>query len=403
MLDFYSNFLIIRRLNQQYKKARLSLASLFSIVAVGVACFALVLVSSVMDGFQNQLTQRLVALQSPLKIKAVTHLPTPFDAIAIQEKISNITATAPYIELPVMLQHKSHINFVSLQGINFSEEKRVSKLDVLTYESLPTSPQYGLVIGKALSESQQLSLGDTVLVIDPVSLNKQRFVIQGIYNSGLYLYDAHLIYTKLQTSLDVFKLNNSGLQFKVNLINPYLAEQVKQDLKNILPVGYSVSTWMKENQGLLETLKVERSMMLVILSVLIVMAGFCIISSLSLQILDKKKQLAILRTLGLSSANLFVIFLSQALLLSLTGQILGISLGCAAAVNINELLIIIESTLNISLFPDSMYYLNYIPVKITVKNIAYILTFSSFTACVAAFIPIKQALNLDPIKQIKQL
>ena len=192
------------------------------------------------------------------------------------------------------------------------------------------------------------------------------------------------------------------MQVKVNLSNPFLAELVKKDLKSVIPPGYSVSTWMQENQGLLETLKVERSMMLIILSVLVVMAGFCIIASLSLQILDKKKQLAILRSLGLSSTNLFFIFISQALFLCVTGQIIGLSLGCVAAFNINELLKLLENTLNLNLFPDSMYYLSYIPVNISLKNITFILGFSSITACLSALIPIKQALKLDPVEQLKQ-
>ena len=391
---------IIRTFNTKKRACLPNIYTLLSILAVSLAAFSLIMITSIMDGFKHELVSKLISSQAPLQLTSWQDL-SQQDPIKKQLKQQpDIIQFSPYLQEFVLFQESTNIELLSLQGIDFKKEASVTKLlDQLIKHS--KNIETGLLIGEEFSKRNLLNLGDSVILYSPQSRKQITKNITGIFNSGIYFLDSNAIYLNLRETQDFLNRAGNLTGYKLHIKDPYKSEEIKQKLKAEFGMPYQVHSWMDQNKHVLEAIAIERKMMTIIISILTLLAGFCMLATLSLMILDKQKEIAILRSLGLSKKQIYILIFVQSLCIIIIGELIGISLGLVAAYNINPILSFFENTLGLSLFPDSMYYLSKIPVKLSLSGILFPVFLALMVGLLASYFPAKKASRIDPVTQLK--
>lgn len=393
---FFSIFQVIIKFN--FNRKKLSIYTLVSIFSILLATFSLMLITSIMDGFRQHIVNQLIKVNGPIQVQLLHNNSLYPDYFT--ELNPKVMAASEYIENILIYQKNAQVSLFSMQGIDIEAEDKVTGFkDMLTeFESFTENT---VIIGSLISDQHFLNIGDSIDLIHPINFDKKRFKVGGIYDSGLSFYDGNLIFIPLKTAQSFLKSENIFSHYKLRIKDPQETRLVKQTLLENPQQPFFVSTWEESNNALLQTIATERKMMTLILSILLLLSGFSIITSLSLQVIEKKKQIGILRTMGLKRSQIVCVFLFQALGINLIAQSFGLILGCIAAFHINAILDFFEKGLKITLFPDSMYYLSSIPVSIELNNIVYIAGFGLLLSIFSAYLPIQKALKIDPIFHIK--
>ena len=388
-------------LRSNRKKGFVSFISGVSMVGLILAVMSLITVLSVMNGFHEELTNRI------LKTISHSYITGPDDTLEnwdeLQNKINSqerIIASSPFVEDFALMTSKNNSQGVSVRGILIDQEPSTSALlDDIKYGSLNLSEDdSSALIGVGLATLMGVGVGDQITLIAPARNalgilvpQSQSFLVGGIFNAGLNDYNNGLVFIHLYDAQDLFTLGNkiSGIRLKVD--NLFDADTITRNVIESLGDGYYGLDWMQQQRHFIRALNLEKQMIAIILSLIIAVAAFNIVSMMVMVVTDKKSDIAILRTLGMTPKRIVKIFYYQGVSIGLIGISFGTILGLLLAANIESVISGIESIIGFQFFPKDVFYINRFPSKIIPSDVISIILGSLFLVIIAAIYPAKRA------------
>jgi len=397
-----------RYLKTRKKDGFLNIISIFSFIGISLGVAVLIIVMSVMNGFRTELISKIVGFNAHVTVK-------PYENSISLDKLNDNNLKLISKELifsnsgEAIVISKDYTKGLVLRGYS---SKNFPKLDVVKKGKLIGEPNQlldnSISIGKELSFNLGLNIGDRVSIMSPVgietiigSLPKQEtFIISSIFDSGLADFDANIAFINLDTLESFFDLDKKKRNLEIYLNNPSNIDEIKNQIQKIFDNEF-VYTWADMNSSLFSALKVERNVMFIILSLIIIVAAFNIISGLTILVKNKTRDIAILKSIGVLNKSIIKIFFLIGVIIGTTATFFGIFLGVMFSLYIENLREFLSSTFNISLFPEEIYFLSTMPSEINPKSIFIISLCSIFVTIIVSIFPAIKASKLDPVKGLK--
>ena len=408
MISTLEKEITFRYLKTRKKDGFLNIISIFSFIGISLGVAVLIIVMSVMNGFRTELVSKIVGFNAHVTVK-------PYEKSISLDKLNNSNLKLISKELifsnsgEAIVISKDYTKGLVLRGYS---SKNFPKLDVVKKGKLIGEPnqllENSISIGRELSFNLGLTIGDKISIMSPVgietiigNLPKQEiFIISSIFDSGLADFDANIAFINLDTLESFFGLNKEKRYLEIYLNNPSNINEIKNQIQKIFNNEF-VYTWADMNSSLFSALKVERNVMFIILSLIIVVAAFNIISGLTILVKNKTKDIAILKSIGVLNKSITKIFFLVGVIIGTTATFFGIFLGVLFSLYIENLRAFLSNTFNISLFPEEIYFLSTMPSEIDPGSIFIISVCSIFITIIVSIFPAIKASKLDPVKGLK--
>jgi len=396
-----------RFLKARKKDGFLNVISIFSFIGISLGVAVLIIVMSVMNGFRSELINKIVGFNSHITVKS-------YDSSIDQKKLNskNLSLISKNIVLSnsgeaIILKNNTSKGVV-LRGY---ENNDFSKLEIIKNEKFKGNKlllKDFISIGNELSFALDLQIGDEITLMSPSGvetivgnlLKQKNFIVTSIFNSGLAEFDNNIAFINLNTLEEFFGFDINDRALEIYLKNPNKIESQKMIVQKIFDKEF-VYSWADMNNSLFSALKVERNVMFIILSLIIVVAAFNIISGLTILVKNKTKDIAILKSIGVLNKSIIKIFFLVGVLIGTSATAFGILLGVTFSIYIENFREFLSSTFNISLFPEEIYFLSKMPSEINPTSIFLISICSIIITIIVSIFPAFKAAKLDPIKALK--
>lgn len=389
-------------------------ASSMAGIALGVA--ALIIVLSVMSGFQVKVRDRMLSVIPHIQVYST-------NATAVEGlknwriirdevlKYEDVTGASPFVSAGGMLVRDQVLKGAQFRGIIPSEEGNVSDLPSQIVEgSLDNlkAKEFGLVLGLRAANQLGVGVGDTLLVMSPQgSINPSGFsprmrqvTIVALFDSGHAEYDTNLAFMHAEDAAVLFR-NTAISGVRVRVKDMLEAPDIAINMSNTLPFGYVAHDWTYDNRTWFAAVKVEKRMMFMILTLIVAVAAFNLLSSLVMSVKDKQSDIAILRTLGASPRSIGLIFLIQGALIGIIGSILGVVFGCLIAYNIETIIPFIENLLGLQFINPEVYFISQLPSQVNLNEVFIIAATSIILSLLATIYPSWRASRLQPAEVLR--
>ena len=409
MISKVERIIAFRYLKPKKKEGFLRLISLFSFTGITLGVSILIIVMSVMNGFRSELINKILGFNPHIIVKS-------YDKKINENEIKKLSEINEYIYRTAFTYSGQGIliNRNNTKGIIVRSyvEDEINKIDLiregLVDGSLDSFKKNTVSIGKEMAISLDLVVGDEITLMSTSNLQtpignlplQEKFKISSIFDTGFAEFDQNIIFMPFVNANSLFELTDMDIDLEIFLIHPERIDIAKNQVQKIFDDHY-VYSWADLNKAFFGALKVERNVMFIILTLIIVVAAFNIISGLTILVKNKTKEIAILRTLGVSKNSIAKIFFTVGFVIGLLATITGVVFGILFSYYIEEIRILITSVFNISLFPEEIYFLNKMPSEINFAYIAAISFFSLLITFLATIFPSLSAAKLDPIKALK--
>ena len=424
----YELFVSIRHLSAKKSQKFISLNTWISIAGVGLGVMALIVVIAVMSGFSKDLRDKILGTNSHVVVSNMNRaMVENYDGIIKKVRsVKGVIAAAPFIMNQVMLINGDRVSGIVVRGIDPEKEETVSDLGKNmvsgTVSDLKTKSSFsgeikgrekknraGIILGKELLRRLGVGVGDIVSMVSPVSRvtpvglipRMKLFKVVGVFESGMYEYDANLSFILLKSAQKFFSMKNGVSGIEVRVADIEQAGNIASVIQNKLGFPYLVRDWMRMNRNLFSALKLEKIVMFIILILIIFVAAFNIVSTLFMLVMEKAKEIAILKSMGASCSSIIKIYSYQGLVIGLVGTFLGCATGFVIVPNLNEIVSFIESIFGIVAFPSDVYYLDRLPSKIQYMDSFLIIIFSVVICLVASLYPAWRASKLDLVDGLR--
>ena len=409
MISKIERVIAFRYLKPKKKEGFLKVISIFSFMGIALGVAILIIVMSVMDGFRTELVNKILGFNPHIIVKPYNKKIIESDLNKLNELNDYITRTSFTFSGQGIL-----INRENTAGILVRSYKNddINKIDLIQNGiidgNLESFNENTISIGKELAISLDLIVGDEITIMSTSNLQtpfgnlplQEKFKISSVFSTGLAEFDQNVVFVPFVNANSLFELSELDINLEIFLKNPEKVEQIKNQFTKMFSDHY-VYSWTDLNKSFFGALKVERNVMFIILTLIIIVAAFNIISGLTILVKNKTKEIAILRTLGISKNSIARIFFLIGFTIGLLATITGVIMGVLFSYYIEEIRILITSIFNISLFPEEIYFLSQMPSEI---NLTYILIVSFFSLLITFFatiFPSISAAKLDPIQALK--
>ena len=408
MISTLEKEITFRFLKARKNDGFLNVISIFSFIGISLGVAVLIIVMSVMNGFRTELINKIVGFNSHITVQ-------PYEQAI---KINDIKkGSLELISKNLILSNSSEAIIIkekSSKGILLRGylEDDFSKLELINNKNFVGETKKleknFISIGKELSFSLDLKIGDNISIMSSSgvetiigNLPKQKtFTVISIFDSGLADFDNNIIFLNLETLEEFSNLSKNDRNLEVYLKNPQKIENQKNIVQKIFPMDL-VSSWADMNKSLFSALKVERNVMFIILSLIIIVAAFNIISGLTILVKNKTKDIAILKSIGVLNNSIIKIFFLIGVIIGTSATLFGIFLGVTFSIYVESIREFISNTFDITLFPEEIYFLSTLPSEINLSSIFLISICSIFITILVSIFPAMKAAKLDPIKSLK--
>ncbi len=397
----YELWLGLRFLFAKRRERFISLIAVLSIGGVALGVAALLVVLAVMSGFDHDIKDKLVGTNAHLIVEAPEGVRDVDGVLRRLSAMEHVVGTSPFVAGQAILRLPRQAFGVLVRGIDGEREARVNRLgDYLIAGRLPVADQ-DAVIGAELSASLGLGVGEPLRLISPADGQTHELIVSGVFRSGMFEYDMNLIAVTLARAQQLYRLDGvvSGVGVKLDRLE--LAPEVKQAIARVLGPAYDVRSWMELNPALFGALAVEKRVMFIILTLIIVVAALNITSMLIMIVMEKTKDIGILRALGATRASIARLFLAQGCVVGLIGIGLGLAGGLSLARHLNAIAKWLEGTFGWSLFPPTIYYLDHIPTQVNGPDVARVVAAAFGLAVLAGTYAAVRAARLAPVDALR--
>ena len=407
MISTLEKEITFRFLKARKKDGFLNVISIFSFIGISLGVAVLIIVMSVMNGFRTELINKIVGFNAHITVK-------PYEKkISIDDLIKN---RLNFISNNLVLSNSSEaiiINEDTSKGVILRGylKNDFSNLDIVKNKNFLGNSiieKNNISIGKELSFNLNLEIGDNITIMSSSGIETiigtlpkhNTFVISSIFESGLAEFDNNIVFLNLETLEEFSNLSKKSRNLEIYLKKPQNIKSQKQIVQKVFPNEF-IYSWADMNSSLFSALKVERNVMFIILSLIIIVAAFNIISGLTILVKNKTKDIAILKSIGVLNNSIIKIFFLVGLIIGLSATFFGILLGVLFSIYIENIRIFISNIFDVSLFPEEIYFLSTMPSEINLTSIFLISICSIIITIFVSIFPAIKSAKLDPIKSLK--
>ena len=397
-----------RNLRPKKKEGFLKIISIFSFLGIMLGVAILIIVMSVMNGFKTDLTNKILGLNPHVVIQPNSFQIDDDFILKLKKEFKEISISKSYTGEGIILRNEN-AKGVILKGIN-KNEKNIKEFfeNYISQGSLNNFNSNNVFIGTELAFNLNLKQGDTLSLMSSAfistplgSLPKQEnFKVAGIFSTGFLDFDQNIVFLNIEDTLSFFNKENKDQNIEIYLEDPLKADSYKDKFQKINP-NYFIYTWSDLNKSLFSALKVERNVMFLILSLIVVVAAFNIISGLTILIKNKTKEIAILKTLGLSNKSIKKIFFLTGLTIGFFATVSGVILGILFSINIERLRIFLSTFFNFEIFPSDIYFLDKLPSEINLISILIIFIISLIISAIASYLPAARISKMNTFRALR--
>ena len=420
----YEFFISKRYLRAKRKQVFVSIITFISIFGIFLGVAALIIVLAVMNGFETDLRTKILGIKSHIELTAdiggsMKNYPKVQELIAGTE---GVVASTPFIYTQAMIRSGNGVSGVVIRGLDTQSAFQVINLGKIregSIEYLNKIPQElsrkyseqigGIVIGKEMARNMGIFLYDTITIISPTGISTpmgtmprmKKFAVVGIFESGFYEYDSTLAYLSLRNCQDFLQMGDSvtGIDIKVDDI--YKADSIARRIQSKLGFPFWANNWMQMNKNLFAALKLEKRVMFIILSLIVLVAAFNIISALIMIVMEKSKDIAILKSMGATSRGIMKIFIYQGLIVGVIGTFLGCIAGLSVALNLQKVSLFVEKIFHFKILPGDVYYLSELPSQVNYGDVIVIIIGTLIVCFLSTIYPSLRASRLDPAEALR--
>ena len=397
----------LRNLRPKKKEGFLKVISIFSFLGIMLGVAILIIVMSVMNGFKNDLTKKILGLNPHVIIESNSFKIENEFIEKIKKKFQNINISKTYSGEGIVVNN-GNAKGIIIKGIDTNNkeslnflEKNISKGDLNKFKKNTAFIGAELAFNLNIKVGDKINLMSSAFVATPFGgLPKQEtLTVTGVFNTGFYEFDQNFVFLNLSDALSIFDKEEYDQNLEIYLTNPMKADLFKNQIQK-LNQNYFVYSWSDLNKSFFSALKVERNVMFIILTLILIVAAFNIISGLTILIKNKTKEIAILKTLGLSNNSIKKSFFLTGFTIGFFATITGILLGITFALNIEKIRIILSNVFNFEIFPSDVYFLEQLPSEINTYSIIVIFIFSLIISALASYLP---AMAISKMKTFRAL
>lgn len=412
MFSPFERKVALRYLFSSKKEGFVSFFAIFSFLGIALGVATLIIVMSVMNGFRTNLLTAIIGMRGHV---LVMQKDQPIEStntdLLNRVREENIESAYPMIEKQSIISFRGQTKGVMVQGIEPSAfTKREPLRKSVESDSLENFKDDGVLLGWRLAMELGVRIGDRFSLITPEgnqtafgTIPRQKsFKVAGVFNYGMHIYDKSFVFMPLDTAQNLYKMGNKITHIDIFLKDIIQAPLVAETLSKRLNDAYLVLDWKHQDQGIFHTVEVERNVMLLILSLLIIIAGFNITSSLIMMVKDKTRAIGILKTFGATQKQITRIFVSIGLIIGFVGTFLGVALGSLFVIYIENIQHFVEYLIQAELFSAEAYFLSKLPAVLSVKDILFACSISTALSLLASFCPARRAGSLHPVESLQE-
>jgi lipoprotein-releasing system permease protein len=414
----YEWFIGLRYLKAKRKQTFISIITIISIAGVMVGVMALIVVLAVMSGFEKTLKEKILGTQAHLVLlKASQEGMDHYEEMAKKvQEVKGVVSAGPFIFSQVMLSSESNVSGVVIKGI---DPDRVGKVTELAHnmkagrlqdlKGRGESESSGVILGIELAKHLGVSLNDVIQVISPLGTmtpmgmmpKMKHFRVVGIFYSGMYEYDNTMAYVSLESAQKFFSMGArvTGIEIKTNDI--YKVKEIGKEIRQKMGFPFWTKDWMEMNRNLFSALKLEKIAMFIILVLIVLVAAFNIISTLIMVVMEKHKDIAILKSMGVPSKGILKIFVIEGGVIGVVGTVFGTLLGLGAAFNLEKITEFVENLFGFKILASDVYYIDKLPSQVNPMDIGLIVITAILISLLATLYPSWRASRLDPAEALR--
>lgn len=412
-------FVGMRYTRAKRKNHFISFISLTSMIGIALGVAALIIVLSVMNGFQKDLRTRILGVASHLEITGSNNTLTDWpNIIETSVKREHVLASAPYIAAQAMLSYGQGVQGAIIRGVLPVAEDKVADLGksmrVGSLNDLRAG-EFGIILGADLAYNLGAQMGDKVVVMAPqgqftpagIVPRLKQFTVVGLFSSGMQEYDAGLALIHMDDAAKLYRMGDkvSGVRLKLDdlFIAPNVAASISKDLNRPSSSGstYYVTDWTQQHVNFFKAVQMEKRVMFIILTLIVAVAAFNIVSTLVMAVTDKRADIAIMRTFGASPVSIMVIFIVQGALIGLIGTLIGAVFGVIVALNIDVIIPFIEGLFHIQFLAKDVYQISEVPSDLIWSDVITIVIVSFVLSLLATLYPSWRASKINPAEALR--
>jgi lipoprotein-releasing system permease protein len=421
----YEFFVSLRYLRAKRKQVFVSVITLISVAGIFLGVAALIIVLAVMNGFETDLRNKILGINSHIVLMEYSG-PMKQHAQVIRDikNVPGVVAATPFIYSQAMVKSGNSASGIVLRGLQVESAFQVITLgkmkeggmDFLQADRRPVQKidpglvdLPGIIVGKELAKNLGIFLFQPISIVSPTGMvtpmgmvpRMKRFLVVGIFDSGFYEYDSTLAFLSLKDCQDFLNMGDlvTGVEIRVHDI--YKADAIAKTIERKLGFPYWARHWMEMNKNLFAALRLEKRVMFIILSLIVLVAAFNIITTLIMVVMEKSKDIAILKSMGATSRGIMKIFILQGVIIGTIGTLLGAAGGITVALNLSKISIFVEKLLGVKILPGDVYYLSELPSRVHYGDVAVIIAGSLIICFLSTIYPSWRASKLDPAEALR--
>ena len=406
-------FVGLRYLRAKRRNHFISFISLISVLGIALGILVIITVLSVMNGFQTEIRDRMLRMTAHANVLELDGTLDDWrDAALSVEHEKQIIGVAPYVEGQAMVVKGTQVTGLLLRGVEPKDEPNVSDIrDYMVENSLEElqAGEFKILLGSELARFLGTFVGDKITVITPEATvtpagilpKLRRFKVAGIYEVGMNQYDRNTAVIHIEDAKRLYRLGNKVTGLRLKLTDLFLVPGLTQKLNTDLQGKYWVTDWTRSHRNFFRAVKMEKTMMFIIMTLIVAVAAFNVVSMLVMVVTDKQADIAILRTFGVSSRSVLWIFIIQGSLIGLVGTILGVIGGVTLALNLEDIVAGIEQLFDTKFLPSSVYYISDLPSEVLLSDVVFVAGISFLLTMLATLYPAYRAAKTQPAAALR--
>jgi len=389
----YEAWISFRYLISKRKEKFISIISSISVMGVAVGVAALIVVLAVMSGFDKDLRDKIVGTNSHIIIEKEEGIADYNSLIEEINNVPHVIASSPFVNGQALIRQGDQVTGVIFRGIDIKREKYVTNIEKYLAAGTLDLDRESVLIGKELAWRLNLAIGDEISLISAASPRPRPFKVKGIFNSGMFDYDMNLVFTSLQGAQEFYAVEGLAGGIGVKVDDVYNADSIKDDIQLAIGYGYWARSWTDLNKSLFSALKLEKITMFIILALIVIVACFNIVSTLIMMVMEKTRDIGILKAIGATNRKIRNIFMLNGFFIGFLGTTLGAAGGF--------ILCYLLKTYQFVKLPRDIYYIDRLPVNLNLMDALVVILAAIGISLVSTFYPAWQAAKMEPVEALR--
>ncbi|MBD3379429.1 MAG: lipoprotein-releasing ABC transporter permease subunit [Candidatus Omnitrophica bacterium] len=400
----WTGFLTRKYFFSKRKEGMISLIGGISVLGVALGVAALIIVLSVMNGFDREIKEKIIGTYAHILVLRDGGIEKPGELIERLEEVPGVESASSFITGQAILRVDEAVVGILLKGVDPEKESEVSRVIEYAGGDIDELKGDSIILGSQLMANENIAAGEEVEIMIPYSamdLEKTELEVVGSFTSGRYDYDANIAVVDISTAEEMFRTDGRVTGLGLRVSNELTAEAVKLRIQDLLKYPYIVKSWMDLDRNLVAALAMEKRMMFLILALIVMVACFNISGSLIMMVMEKTRDIGILKAIGANSRGVSLVFLMEGALIGVIGVLAGALAGIFIALRVDRVASMLEKLAGVEVFPSDVYYFSSIPVSIDPGDVGMVVSLALGLTLLAGIYPAWKASRLDPVEAIR--